>query len=76
MSQLELELISLWFISPQGAFVKFGVPNANPSTKFDVKSALKHGLAFGTPKIYTAPYDKITHRLVNFSSNCDVKRRS
>ena len=34
---------------------------------------LVHGLAFGTPKFYIAPYDKINHRLVNLSCKCDVK---
>ena len=32
-----------------------------------------HGLAFGTPKFYIAPYGKINHGLVNLSYNCDVK---
>ena len=58
-----------------------GVPNANPCTNFGVKSGLRpdfksqleHGLAFGIPKFYIAPYDKINHGLVNLSSNCDVK---
>ena len=36
-------------------------------------SELKHGLAFGTPKFYIAPYDKTNHALVNLSYNCDVK---
>ena len=36
-------------------------------------SMLVHGLAFGTPKFYIAPYDKINHRLVDLSCNCDVK---
>ena len=36
-------------------------------------SNLVHGLAFGTPKFYIAPYDKINHGLVNLSCNCDVK---
>ena len=36
-------------------------------------SKLVHVLAFGTPKFYIAPYDKIKHELVNLSSNCDVK---
>ena len=36
-------------------------------------SKLVHELAFGTPKFYIAPYDKINHGLVNVSSNCDVK---
>ena len=27
----------------------------------DFTSKLVHGLAFGTPKFYTAPYDKINH---------------
>ena len=35
-------------------------------------SMLVHVLAFGTPKFYIAPYDKIKHELV-LSSNCDVK---
>ena len=30
-------------------------------------------LAFGIPKFYIAPYDKIKHELVKVSSNCDVK---
>ena len=36
-------------------------------------SKLVHALPLGTPKFYIAPYDKINHRLVNFSSNRDVK---
>ena len=36
-------------------------------------SKLVHVLAFGTPKFYIAPYDKIKRELVNLSSNCDVK---
>ena len=39
----------------------------------DFTSKLVHGLAFGTLKIYIAPYGKINHRLVNLSYNCDVK---
>ena len=39
----------------------------------DFTSKLVHVLAFGTPKFYIAPYDKIKHKLVNLSSNCDVK---
>ena len=39
----------------------------------DFTSKLIHVLAFGTPKFYIAPYDKIEHKLVNLSSNCDVK---
>ena len=39
----------------------------------DLTSKLVHKLAFGTPKFYIAPYDKINHGLVNMSSNCDVK---
>ena len=39
----------------------------------DFTSKLVHVLAFGTPKFYIAPYDKIKHQLVNLSSNCDVK---
>ena len=39
----------------------------------DFTSKLVHVLAFGTPKFYIAPYDKIKHELVNLSSNCDVK---
>ena len=34
---------------------------------------LVHKLAFGTRKFHIAPYDKINHRLVNLSCNCDVK---
>ena len=39
----------------------------------DFTSNIVHGLAFGTPKNYIAPYDKINHGLVNLSCNCDVK---
>ena len=39
----------------------------------DFTSKLVHVLAFGTPKFFIAPYDKIKHELVNLSSNCDVK---
>ena len=39
----------------------------------DFTSKLVHVLAFGTPKFYIAPYDKIKHELVDLSSNCDVK---
>ena len=39
----------------------------------DFTSKLVQVLAFGTPKFYIAPYDKIKHELVNLSSNCDVK---
>ena len=39
----------------------------------DFTSKLVRELAFGTPKFYIAPYDKINHGLVNMSSNCDVK---
>ena len=39
----------------------------------DFTSKLVHVLAFGTPKFYIAPYDKIKHEFVNLSSNCDVK---
>ena len=39
----------------------------------DFASKLVHGLAFGTPKFYIAPYGKINHGLVNLSCNCDVK---
>ena len=39
----------------------------------DFTSNLVHGLAFGTPKFYIAPYGKIKHELVKLSSNCDVK---
>ena len=39
----------------------------------DFTSKLVHVLAFGTPKFYIAPYDKIKHELVKLSSNCDVK---
>ena len=39
----------------------------------DFTSKLVHVLAFGTPKFYIAPYDKIKHELFNLSSNCGVK---
>ena len=45
----------------------------NKSLRPDFTSKLVHVLAFGTPKFYIAPYDKIKHELVNLSSNCDVK---
>ena len=48
---------------------KENVTNFRP----DYTSKLVHVLAFGTPKFYIAPYDKIKHELVNLSSNCDVK---
>ena len=41
--------------------------------KPDFTSKLVHVLAFGTPNLYIAPYDKIKHELVNLSSNCEVK---
>ena len=49
-----------------------GVPNANPCSNLDVKSGLRpdftsnlvHGLAFGTPIFYIAPYDKINTDLL------------
>ena len=44
-----------------------------PYLRPDFTSKLVHVLAFGTPKFYIAPYDKIKHKLVNLSSNCDVK---
>ena len=45
----------------------------NKSLRPDFTSKLVHVLAFGTPKFYIAPYDKIKHELVNLSSNCYVK---
>ena len=36
-------------------------------------SKLVHGLAFGTPKFYIAPYDKINHGLIYLSYICDMK---
>ena len=36
-------------------------------------SKVEHGLAFGIPKFYIDPYDKINHILVNLSYNCDLK---
>ena len=41
-SKLELRLTSPCFILPIDAMKNFGVPNANPCTKFDVKSGLNH----------------------------------
>ena len=43
----------------------------NRSLGFMSKS--EHGLAFGTPKTYLAPYDKTNYELVNLSYNCNVK---
>ena len=45
----------------------------NVNLRPDFTSKFVHVLAFGTPKFYIAPYDKIKHELVNLSSNCDVK---
>ena len=39
----------------------------------DFTSKLVHGLAFGTPKFYIAPYYKINRGVVNLSSNFNVK---
>ena len=47
--------------------------NSLGSLRPDFTSKLVHVLAFGTPKFYIAPYDKIKHELVNLSTNCDVK---
>ena len=47
--------------------------NKNARLRPDFTSKLVHVLAFGTPKFYIAPYDKIKHEFVNLSSNCDVK---
>ena len=47
------------------SYVKSGLP--------DFTSKSVHELAFGTPKFYIAPYDKINHGLVNLSCNYDVK---
>ena len=44
-----------------------------PRLRPDFTSKLVHVLAFGTPKFYIAPYDKIKHKLDNLSSTCDVK---
>ena len=48
-------------------------PRAKSTLRPDFTSKLGHVLAFGTPKFYIAPYDKIKHELVNLSTNCDVK---
>ena len=48
-------------------------PDISNTLRPDFTSQLVHGLAFGIPKFYIAPYDKINHGLVNLSSNCDVK---
>ena len=50
--------------------VLFGIVSA---LRPDFTSGLVHGLAFGTPKFYIAPYGKIKHGLVSLSSNYDVK---
>ena len=55
------------FSSPVHGTLHFGV------LRSDFTSKLEHGLAFGTPKFYIVPYDKINHALVNLSYNCDVK---
>ena len=51
----------------------FLLNNTQITLRPDFTSKLVHVLAFGTPKFYIAPYDKIKHELVNLSSNCDVK---
>ena len=56
---------------PKASFPK--IRSARLSLRSDFTSKLIHVLAFGTPKFYIAPYDKIKHELVNLSSNCDVK---
>ena len=43
------------------------------SLRSDFTSKLNYGLAFGIPKFYIPPYDKINHALINLSYNCDVK---
>ena len=43
------------------------------SLRADFTSKLVRELAFGTPKFYIAPYERINHGLVNMSFNCDVK---
>ena len=72
-----------WFREVQGSAGKVGIelfywPLLNDTCKFlsfrpDFTSNLIHGSAFGTPKLYIAPYDKINHGLVFPSSNCDMK---
>ena len=47
----------------------------HPSSRPDFTSKLVHGLAFGTPKFYIVPYDKINRCFVNLSHNCNVKSR-
>ena len=47
--------------------------DVKPGIRPAFTSKLVRELAFGTPKFYTEPYDKINHGLVNMSSNCDVK---
>ena len=54
-----------------GSFL--GSESAEHCFRPDFTSKLVHVLAFGTPKFYIAPYDKIKHELFNLSSNCDVK---
>ena len=57
---------------PHGSIDKIGeCENLRVRPDFTLKFV--HVLAFGKPKFYIAPYDKIKHELVNLSSNCDVK---
>ena len=55
--------------------VTFGTWRYTPyfSIDFETNELQVHGLAFGTPKFYIVPYDKIDRGLVNLSYNCDVK---
>ena len=46
---------------------------AKLSLRPDFTSKLEHGFAFGIPKFYIGPYNKINHGLVKLSYNCDMK---
>ena len=67
-----VQIVILQVFMPAFHFSYSDVTSYN-TLRSDFTSKLVHVLAFGTPKFYIAPYDKIKHELVNLSSNCDVK---
>ena len=64
---------SLYSFSPIYLIIYFIIYLFIPSLRTDFTSNFVHGLAFGTSKLYTAPYDKINHGFVNLFSNFDMK---
>ena len=55
------------------SMLKLCCSNARDILRPNFTSDSVHGLAFGTPKCYIAPYGEIKHGLVSLSSNYDVK---